>query len=91
MEETMIMVTINVTIPNAMKDFVDRQVLTRGLGGADEYIRALVQDAYNASLEAKLLQGIDALENGGASEMTSEEWQRLRRDYKEAQHEGSPK
>jgi antitoxin ParD1/3/4 len=34
--------TLNISLPDALKDFVDEQVATRGYGTSSEYVRELI-------------------------------------------------
>ncbi len=37
------MTTMNVSLPDAMKSFVDEQVVSRGFGTSSEYVRELIR------------------------------------------------
>lgn len=37
------MTTMNISLPDALKAFVDQQVDTRGFGTSSEYVRALIR------------------------------------------------
>ena len=51
--------TMNVSLPDALKAFVDEEVRARGYSGASEFVRELLREAKvrreQARLEAKLL------------------------------------
>jgi len=50
--------TMNVSLPDALKSFVDEQVSTRGYGTSSEYVRALIRkDQDRQALRAMLLDG----------------------------------
>jgi antitoxin ParD1/3/4 len=52
------MSTMNVSLPNAMKSFVDEQVAERGYGTSSEYVRELIRkDQQSLQLRNLLLQG----------------------------------
>lgn len=52
------MSTMNVSLPDAMKSFVDEQVAQRGFGASSEYVRELIRkDQDRLQLRALLLQG----------------------------------
>jgi antitoxin ParD1/3/4 len=52
------MSTINVSLPDAMKSFVDQQVTERGFGTSSEYVRELIRkDQERRQLRRLLLQG----------------------------------
>jgi len=52
------MSTMNVSLPDAMKAFVDEQVAERGYGTSSEYVRELIRkDQHRLQLRSLLLQG----------------------------------
>jgi antitoxin ParD1/3/4 len=52
------MSTMNISLPEALKSFVDRQVSGRGYGSSSEYIRELIRtDQDRQHLRALLLEG----------------------------------
>lgn len=49
---------MNVSLPEAMKSFVDKQVVERGYGTSSEYVRELIRrDQQKLQLRSLLLQG----------------------------------
>jgi antitoxin ParD1/3/4 len=73
--------TMNVALPESMKDFVHEQVASGGYTSASEYVRELIREAQRRKgaeedLEALLLEGLNS---GPATEMTDDDWQELRR------------
>ena len=49
---------MNVSLPDAMKSFVDEQVAQRGYGTSSEYVRELIRkDQQRLQLRGLLLQG----------------------------------
>jgi antitoxin ParD1/3/4 len=77
------MTTMNISLPDEMKAFVETQMAEEGYASASEYLRALIRDAQKRrakqELEAKLLEGLQS----PASEMTEEDWGALRRRIQE--------
>lgn len=77
------MTTMNISLPEEMKSFIDAQLAREGYASASEYVRALIRDAQKRQarqdLEAKLLEGL----HGPAAEMTREDWESLRREASE--------
>lgn len=75
------MTSLNISLPEALREFVDDQVKSGGYGTASEYIRELIrQDQKRAAeekLEALLLEGLDS---GEPIEVTPEYWERKRRE-----------
>ena len=71
--------SMNISLPEIMKAFVDEQVQSGGYGTASEYIRELVRrdqkERAEARLEALLLESLDSGEN---IPVTPEFWETLR-------------
>jgi antitoxin ParD1/3/4 len=71
--------SLNISLPEAMRSFVDEQVQSGGYGTASEYIRELVRRDQKARaedrLEALLLEGLDS---GDDIPVTPEFWETLR-------------
>ena len=52
------MSTMNISLPESLKDFVDEQVAARGFGTSSEYVRQLIRrDLDRQHLRNLLLQG----------------------------------
>ncbi len=52
------MSTMNISLPDALKSYVDRQVSARGYGTSSEYVRELIRmDQDRQQLRALLLEG----------------------------------
>lgn len=52
------MSTMNISLPESLKDFVDRQVDSHGYSTSSEYVRALIRkDRDRQQLRGLLLQG----------------------------------
>jgi antitoxin ParD1/3/4 len=52
------MSTMNISLPDGLKDFVDEQVASRGYGTSSEYVRELIRrDQDRVQLRDLLLQG----------------------------------
>jgi antitoxin ParD1/3/4 len=73
------METLNVSLPSTMKKYVQERVATGGYGNLSEYVRELIRTEQRqrarSELEALLLEGINS---GPATEMTAEDWEKLR-------------
>ncbi len=53
------MATMNISLPDTMKAFIDERVADEGFGTSSEYIRALVrQEQQRAKLREMLLEGM---------------------------------
>ena len=70
--------SMNISLPEPMKDFVDRQIASGRYGSASEYVRALIREDEKRKaeerLEALLLEGLQ----GEESELTREDWSAIR-------------
>jgi len=52
------MATMNISLPDSMKQFVDEQVATRGFGTSSEYVRQLIRrEADIERFRALILEG----------------------------------
>ncbi|HKF47910.1 MAG TPA: type II toxin-antitoxin system ParD family antitoxin [Terracidiphilus sp.] len=75
------MPTLTISLPDSLKEFIEREVKTKGYGNVSEYVRGLLREAQereaNQRLEALLLEGMTS---GGQAEASPEFWQELRRD-----------
>lgn len=51
--------TMNISLPDSLKSFVDEQVVQRGYGTSSEYVRELIRkDADRLELRNLLLEGV---------------------------------
>ena len=63
------MSTMNISLPEAMKTFVDRQVSTAGYSTSSEYVRALIRrDEQRFRLRGLLLEGAQSVPKGPVDE-----------------------
>lgn len=71
--------TMNIALPENMKEFVQEQVAKGGYSSVSEYIRQLIRADENekarTALEAEILHG---LKSGDSTPMTDQHWQELR-------------
>ena len=66
--------SMNISLPEPLREFVDEQVAQGGFGSASEYVRQLIRHAKeSAEAESKLLR---ALERGGRIELNGVYWQK---------------
>ncbi|MDP2831971.1 MAG: type II toxin-antitoxin system ParD family antitoxin [Pseudomonadota bacterium] len=55
------MTTMNISLPDSLKSFVDEQVVQRGYGTSSEYVRELIRkDQDRTRLRGLLLQGAES-------------------------------
>ena len=67
-----------ISLPEPLTQFVEQQVFAGGYASAEEYIGALVEaERARARLEELIVEG---LESGPATEMTTEDWEDIRRE-----------
>ena len=73
------MPTMNISLPENLKEFVDSQVQSGDYSSVSEFMRALVRreqkDREREQLELRILEG---LSSGGAVEVSPEMWEQLR-------------
>jgi antitoxin ParD1/3/4 len=72
--------TMNISLPEALREYVDERVAEGSFSNASDYVRALIREdrlkRAKASLEAKLLEGLAS----PLEEATDEYWKRLEAD-----------
>jgi antitoxin ParD1/3/4 len=75
------MTTMNISVPDDMKAFVEAEMAQEGYASASEYLRTLIRDAQKRrakrELEAKFRE---ALESGPATPMTREDWDSIEQE-----------
>ncbi len=73
------MQTMNVSLPDQLKEFVDNQVGSGRYGTVSEYVRELIREderrKSQEKLEALLMEG---LQSGKPTEMTRKDWADIR-------------
>lgn len=78
------MKSINISLPDTMRAYVEQQVAEGGYSSVSEYFRELVrQDRKQRAkerLETMLLEGLNS---GDATEMTVQDWEDIRQTIKE--------
>jgi antitoxin ParD1/3/4 len=74
------MATMNVSLPDEMKAFVEAQAAKEGFGTTSEYLRSMIRDVQKRlakqALEAKLMEGLE----GPTVLMTREDWDSIERE-----------
>jgi antitoxin ParD1/3/4 len=75
------MPTMNISLSEVLKEFVEAQVSSGKYASASEYVRELVRDDLKRRERDRIEQAVLAgLNSGDLIEMTREEWDRLRRE-----------
>ena len=77
------MTTLNISLPDRLKEFVEEQVSSRGYETASEYVQSLIHRAWeHQELEAKLLEALEE----EPFEMNEADWEGLRKQIAGAAH-----
>ncbi len=75
------MQTMNISLPDQLKDFVDEQVGTGRYSSVSEYVRELIREderrKAREKLETLLMEGI---QSGEPTVMTRQDWEEVRRE-----------
>ncbi|NJL91810.1 MAG: type II toxin-antitoxin system ParD family antitoxin [Coleofasciculaceae cyanobacterium SM2_1_6] len=78
------MTTMNVSLPDTLRDYIEQQVKIGGYGSSSEYIRDLIrQDQKRKAqehLQTLLLEGLDS---GEALPMSDRDWTEIRQAVQE--------
>jgi antitoxin ParD1/3/4 len=73
------MSTVNISLPESMKAYIDEQVATGGYGTVSEFFRDLIRQDQKRkakeSLETLLLEGLDS---GASTPMSAQDWEDIR-------------
>ena len=77
------MTTLNISLPDPLKDFVDEQVGERGYHGPSDYIQALVQEEQKRKAEEKLEELLREGLSRPASELTENDWEYVRNELEQ--------
>jgi len=75
--------TMNIALPESMKEFVQQQVAKGAYSSVSEYIRELIRadekEKARAALETEILQG---LQSGDSTPMTDRDWREIRQEVR---------
>ncbi|NJM69079.1 MAG: type II toxin-antitoxin system ParD family antitoxin [Scytonema sp. RU_4_4] len=78
------MKSMNISLPESMRTYVEEQVAKGGYGSVSEYFRELVRldrkRKATEHVEAMLLEGLNS---GTATQMTDEDWEDVRQAVRE--------
>ena len=70
------MTTLNISLPESMRAFIDEQIAQGGYSTASEYIRDLIRQAQKQAAKEKLDNMLlEGLASGEPVEVTDEWWQ----------------
>ena len=75
------MQTMNISLPEPLKEFVDKQVDSGRYSSVSEYVRDLIREdekrKAREKLESLLLEGV---QSGKPSKMSRQDWEEIRRE-----------
>jgi antitoxin ParD1/3/4 len=76
------MATMNISLPDEMKSFIEEQSTKKGFGTVSEYMRTLIREvqerqAKRERVDALLLEGLDS---GPATPLTKADWKTIRNE-----------
>jgi antitoxin ParD1/3/4 len=78
------MQTMNISLPDQLKDFVDTQVASGRYSSVSEYVRDLIRDDEKRKAQEKLeALLLEAIESGDPIEMTPQTWADLRAEARD--------
>lgn len=76
------MTTLNISLPDAMRDFIEEQIKESDYSTVSEYLRHLIRQEQKrvaqAKLDGMLLEGLNS---GESIEMTDELWEQMRSHF----------
>lgn len=77
--QTGAMVTMNISLPDDMKAFVDAEVRRRGFASSSEYVRALIREQKEVDeFRARIQAGVDSDSASPADEVTARMWAKVK-------------
>jgi antitoxin ParD1/3/4 len=71
--------SMNISLPDTLRQWVEDRVAAEGYGTASEYFRALVREDQKRKAREQLDRKlVEALDSGDAAEMTAQDWRKIR-------------
>ena len=87
------MATMNISLPDAMKSFIEDQAARQGFATVSEYVRALIREAQERQSERDRVESLllDGIASGAATPLTGADWREIRREVhrRQAEREGT--
>lgn len=78
------MATMNVSLPDPLKQFVDDEVREGGFASTSDYMRDLIRQRQRAKAEETLRRLIaEGMASGPAEPVTPETWEQMRKELRE--------
>ena len=75
------MQTMNISLPEQLKEFVDDQVGSGRFSSVSEYVRDLIRDDEKRKAQEKLEKLLmEGIQSSGPTEMTRRDWDDIRQD-----------
>lgn len=85
------MTSMNISLPDEMRAFVEAEMGQEGYASASEYVRALIREAQKRRAKQELEEKLrEALLSGPATPMTRDDWDDLERRVWERDRQGQP-
>jgi antitoxin ParD1/3/4 len=78
------MATMNISLPDEMKAFVEDQATQKGFGTVSEYVRAIIREVQERHIERDRLDSLllDGLNSGPGTPLANADWDRIRQEGK---------
>lgn len=78
------MATMNISLPDLLKQFIDKEVQEGNFSSTSDYMRDLVRQRQRAKAETTLKQLIaEGLASGSAGQVTADTFERMRQDLRQ--------
>ena len=74
------MSTVDVTLPDDLKQFVEGRVASHGYRDASEYLCALIEADRLRNVREELVASLVSAARGPSGEMTRQDWDEIRRE-----------
>ena len=77
------MTSMNISVPESMRTFVEEQVQTGGYGTISEYLRELIRDAQKRKAEDRVAHLVLEAMDSPSAELTDQDWVDMRQAVQE--------
>jgi antitoxin ParD1/3/4 len=76
------MATMNISLPDEMKAFVEDQASQKGFGTVSEYVRSIIREAQERHVERERLDALllEGLNSGPGTPLAKADWDHIRRE-----------
>jgi antitoxin ParD1/3/4 len=75
------MTTVTISLPDSLKQFIDRQVASRGYGNVSEYFRTLLRSAQDQEHSSRLQELlVEGLQTGRDIPLDQRFWKNMRKE-----------